>query len=95
MRTFIRDTEILFPEKRSDILFHVTRPNGSVDDFRMGDLAVYDRHVVTIVGIPDTVMGHFRETPEGRIICLDICTILIDGEIKNVQTEKVHRLQRQ
>ena len=77
----------------NDILFHVERPNGRVDEFRKGDLATYRQQAVTIIDIPDTVMGHFKETTEGSIICLDICTVLIDGAIKNVQTEDVFHIR--
>lgn len=94
MRKFIRDREKVFPDmKKSDVLFHVERPNGRIEEFREGDLAMYYQHAVTIVGIPDTVMGHFKETTDGKIICLDICTILIDGELKNVDTDKIFHLR--
>jgi hypothetical protein len=79
--------------KKSDVLFHVERPDGRVEEFRKGDLAMYKHRAITIIDIPDTVMGHFKDTPEGRIICLDICTILIDGVIKSVQTEKVFHIE--
>lgn len=93
MSKFIGDREKALPRmKKSDFLFHVERPNGRIDDFREGDLAMYYQHAVTIVGVPDTVMGHFKETADGRIICLDICTILINGELKNVDTDKIFHL---
>lgn len=94
MRRFIIDRERMFPGmKKSDALFHVERPNGRIDEFRKGDLAVYYQHAVTIVDVPDTVMGHFKETSGGKIICLDICTVLIDGELKNVETNKIFHLR--
>ena len=77
----------------SDALFHVERPDGRVEEFRKGDLAMYKKRAVTVIDIPDTVMGHFKETNEGSIICLDICTILMDGVIKNVQTEEVFHIR--
>jgi len=91
MRTkFLKDREIFKSSmKQSDVLFHVERHNGTVEEFRKGDLATYRQRAVTVIDVPDTVMGHFRETTEGLIICLDICTILMDGVIKNVQTEEV------
>jgi len=79
---------------QDDVLFHVERSCGRVDEFRKGDLAMYDLRVVTVIGVPDTVMGHFVETPAGRIISLDICTILIDGTVKNVQTERILHLSK-
>lgn len=97
MSRFISDRERTLPgPARSDVLFHVERPNGRIDEFRKGDLAMYYHQTftaVTIVDVPDTVMGHFKETTDGKIICLDICTVLIDGELKNVETDKVFHLR--
>ena len=76
----------------NDVLFHVERSDGRIDEFRKGDLASYNGTVVTIVDIPETVMGHLIETPEGGIICLDICTVLIDGKLVNIETEKLFQL---
>ena len=73
----------------TDVLFHVERSGGRVDEFRKGDLAIYVDSVVTIVDVPDTVMGHFVETTQGGIICLDVATVLLNGEIKVIDTEKL------
>ena len=73
----------------TDVLFHVERYDGRVDEFRKGDLAFYVDSVVTIVDIPDTVMGHFVETTTGGLICLDVATVLLNGEIKVIDTEKL------
>ena len=73
----------------TDVLFHVERRDGKVDEFRKGDLAVYVDSVVTIIDIPDTVMGHFIETTTGGLICLDVATVLLDGKVTNVETEKL------
>ena len=74
---------------QTDVLFHVERFDGRVDEFRKGDLAFYVDSVVTIVDIPDTVMGHFKETTTGGLICLDVATVLLNGKIKVIDTEKL------
>jgi hypothetical protein len=60
----------------TDVLFHVERTyeEGRIDAFRMGDLVRYNGDPAVIVGVPDTVMGHYAETPLGGLICLDIAT---------------------
>ena len=73
----------------TDVLFHVERRDGKVDEFRKGDLAVYVDSVVTIIDVPDTVMGHFVETTAGGLICLDVATVLLDGKVKVIATEKL------
>jgi hypothetical protein len=73
----------------TDVLFHVERSGGRVDEFRKGDLAIYVDSVVTIVDVPDTVMGHFVETTQGGIICLDVATVLLNGKIVVINTEKL------
>ena len=60
-----------------------------MDEFRKGDLAVYVDSVVTIIDIPDTVMGHFIEATTGRLVCLDMATVLLDGKVAIVETEKL------
>lgn len=75
----------------NDVLFHVERSGGRVDEFRKGDLAIYADSVVTIVDVPDTVMGHFAETTQGSVICLDVATVLLNGKIVVVDTEKLFR----
>lgn len=77
----------------TDVLFHVERFDGRIDEFRKGDLALYVDSVVTIVDIPDTVMGHFKETTTGGLICLDVATVLLDGKIKVIDTEKLFPLE--
>jgi hypothetical protein len=95
MRTkFLKDREIFKSSmKQSDVLFHVERHNGTVEEFRKGDLAIYRQRAVTVIDVPDTVMGHFKDTPAGRIICLDICTVMVNGVIKNVQTEEIFHIR--
>lgn len=78
----------------TDVLFHVERSDGRVDEFRKGDLAVYVNSVVTIIDVPDTVMGHYVETTQGGLICLDIATVLLDGKVTNVDTEKLFPLKK-
>jgi len=79
---------------KTDVLFHVERHHteGGIDAFRMGDLVRYNGDPAVIVGIPDTVMGHFSETPLGGIICLDLATILQDGVTMNVETWKIFHI---
>jgi len=76
------------------VLFHVERPHelGRIDAFRMGDLVLYNGEPAVIVGIPDTVMGHFTETPIGGLICLDLATVLQGGKTLNVETCKLFHL---
>lgn len=78
----------------TDVLFHVERSYelGKIDAFRMGDLVRYNGEPAVIVGIPDTVMGHFAETPAGGLICLDLATILQDGKTHNVETWKIFHI---
>lgn len=78
----------------TDVLFHVQRSDGRVDEFRKGDLAVYVDSFVTIIDVPDTVVGHFIETTQGGLICLDIATVLLDGRVTNVDTEKLFPLKK-
>lgn len=65
-----------------------------MDEFRKGDLAVYVDSFVTIIDVPDTVVGHFIETTQGGLICLDIATVLLDGRVTNVDTEKLFPLKK-
>ena len=58
----------------------------------MGDLVRYNGEPAVIVGIPETVMGHYTETPAGGLICLDLATILQDGKISNVETHKIFHI---
>ena len=74
------------------VLFHIERGCGTVDSFRKGDLIAFRGKPAVIIDVPDTVMGHFKETTDGLIICLDICTIMLDGEIKNVPTDHVFHI---
>ena len=76
----------------TDVLFHVERGD-SIDAFRVGDLVRYNGEPAVIVGVPDTVMGHYAETPAGGLICLDIATILQDGKTLNVETWKIFHLK--
>ena len=73
----------------TDVLFHVERSDGRVDEFRRGDIALYVDSVVTIIDVPETVMGHFVETTAGGLICLDVATVLLNGKIKVIDTEKL------
>lgn len=73
----------------TDVLFHVERSDGSIDEFRKGDLAWYVLSVVTVVDVPDTVMGHFIETPQGGLICLDTAIVLLNGSFITVETNKL------
>lgn len=73
----------------TDALFHVVRWDGSVDKFRKGDLARYVDSFVTIVDVPDTASGHIIETVTGGLICLDVATVLLNGKITHVSTEKL------
>jgi len=78
----------------TDVLFHVDRISapGGIEAFRMGDLVRYNGEPAVIVGVPDTVMGHYAETPAGGLICLDLATILQDGKTLNVETWKLFHL---
>jgi len=78
----------------TDVLFHVERHHteGGLDEFRLGDLVRYNGDPAVIVGVPDTVMGHYTETPLGGLICLDLATILQDGKTLNVETWKLFHL---
>jgi hypothetical protein len=67
----------------------VERSDGSVDEFRKGDLAWYVLRIVTIIDVPDTVMGHYIETPQGGLICLDTAIVLLDGSFITVETNKL------
>ena len=73
----------------TDVLFHVERSDGRVDEFRRGDIALYVDSVVTIIDVPETVMGHFVETTAGGLICLDVATVLLNGKIEVIDTEKL------
>ena len=78
----------------TDVLFHVERftAPGGIEAFRMGDLVRYNGEPAVIVGVPETVMGHYTETPAGGLICLDLATILQDGKISNVETHKIFHI---
>lgn len=95
MRKFIIDREKAIPWlAKTDVLFHVERSGGRIDEFRRGDLALYVDSVVTILDVPETVMGHFAETAAGGIICLDVATVLLDGKIVTIDTEKLFPICR-
>ena len=76
---------------QTDVLFHVERftAPGGIEAFRMGDLVLYNGEPALIVGVPDTVMGHYTETPAGGLICLDLATVLQGGKTINVETLKL------
>jgi hypothetical protein len=78
----------------TDVLFHVERYNedGRVDTFRRGDLVLYNGEPAVIIDVPDTVLGHYIETPVGGLICLDLATILQDGKKINVETWKIFHI---
>lgn len=96
MSKFVSDRERTISRMaKTDVLFHVERRDGSVDEFRKGDLAHYVDSVVTIVDIPDTVMGHIIETPTGGLICLDVATVLLNGKFTNVETDKLYPVYNQ
>jgi len=75
-------------------LFHVEYFDGSVHLFMIGDLARYNDEFVTVVGVPDTVYGHYRETPAGGLICLDMASVMLGGRIVTVETHKLFPVQQ-